>query len=115
MDDPKVMEIAKEAYALSQQLASLQEMMEKNKSSYSSYPAVARTYSAHLNRAKVILNSDPTILRTIEHLKEYDPNKQHGYVADFLQIMADLPILQSALRSFFEFNFPPKEKQRMGF
>jgi hypothetical protein len=115
MKDLKSMEIAKEAYVLSEQLAALQEAMEKTGSSFCGYPAFARTYSTHLSRAKEILKNDLTILRTIEHLTPYNPGKKQRYGSDFLQIKADLPILRSALRSFFDFNFPPKEKQGLCF
>ena len=62
-----IIDIAKEAYVLSQQLDSLQDVLAKQPTQSSYYHAAARTYTTHLHRAKEILKLDPVILKTIQH------------------------------------------------
>ena len=111
----KIIELAKEAYTLSAQLREMQKSMEREGSNDIGYHAFARTYTKHLARAKEILELDPTIASTISQLVPYDSNKEQDYFTDFEQMKADIPILRSALRSFFVFNFRKEEKDRIGF
>jgi hypothetical protein len=105
-------QLAKEAYVIADQLREMQKSMDERKGAYHAY---TRTYNRQLVRAKEILKLDPTIARTVEHLTSYDEHKESGWAHDQSQLHADLPILLSALRMFFEFNFPKQEKQKMGF
>ena len=114
MDNDDILNVAKEAYALSQQLHELESAM-LGKNSLSGYSAYANNYNAILDRSKKILELDKTLLSTIDHLKHYDPQKAYGYVQDFEEIKANIATLKATLRTFFEFNFPKKEKERMGF
>lgn len=115
MEQEQIVAQAKEAYVISQQLAEMQESMDKAGANLEGYHAFARTYTKHLERAKEILQLDPTIAGTIDQLVPYDATKRTGYRKDFQEMRADIPILRSALRSFFDFNLPAKEKERVGF
>jgi hypothetical protein len=115
MEEKELMEMAKEAYVLAQQIEGMEEAMNKGEKAVSGYPSYAKDFNLILQETKKILEIDKTILKTISHLNPYDPNKKLGYRADFEGIKADLPILKAALRSFFELYFPKKEKERIGF
>ncbi|MCJ7578763.1 MAG: hypothetical protein MUO91_09965 [candidate division Zixibacteria bacterium] len=105
MEGNNLIEIAKEAYVLAQQIAGMQETMNKSEQAVSGYPSYANNFNALLEKTKKILEVDQTILMTISHLKRYDPNLDTGYIREFEEIKANLPILKGALHSFFEFQF----------
>lgn len=100
MSTPEIIEVAKEAYVLAEQLREMQESMERVGTNLSSYPSNAKTWNRHLSRAKEILKLDPRIGSTISHLSEHNPYKERGVGRDFEQIKAELSILRSTLRSF---------------
>lgn len=115
MEETNVIEIAKEAYVLAQQIAGMEEAMNKNERAVAGYSSYASNYNVFLEKTKKILEIDQTILKTISHLKQYDPKEDTGYVTGFEEIKANLPILREALSSFFEFHFPKSEKEKIGF
>ncbi len=113
--EPTVEERGKEAYVLAEQLEALHTAMKEAGDRTAGYAAFARNYNRHLQRAQEVLVYDPVIARGIVHLQAYNPDKETGYNKDFQQIKADLAVLMAALRSFFVFHFPAKEKERIGF
>ena len=106
--------LAKEAYVLSQQIQELEGSL-RDAESASGYHAYARNFNRMLERALDILKRDEVMLRTIEGLVSYDETVEFGYAREFSQLKADLPILRSALCSFFQFYMPPQEKAKIGF
>jgi len=114
MDNEEVLNLAKEAYALSQQLHELESAMSKD-GAVSGYTSYATNYNSILSRAKKILEFDKTLLATISYLGQYDPNVKTGYFKEFQEIKANIAILKATLHTFFNFNFPKKERDRIGF
>lgn len=108
-------EIAKEAYILSQQLKELETAMTSAGQNVSGYRACAQSFNAILKRAQDILKHDATMLRSVEHLRSYNPSKETGYAQDFQEIKADMAVLKATLHAFFVFYFPAKDKERIGF
>ena len=115
MEEEKEIEFAREAYVLSRQIGELENTMSKSKSAVSGYPSYAKNFNTILERSKEILKGDEIIFRTIAQVTPYNPGKEFGYIVDFEGIKADLSVLKGALHSFFEFHFPKKEKEKMGF
>ena len=115
MEERNLIESAKEAYVLAQQIAGMEEAMNKSEQAVAGYPSYASNYNALLEKTKKILEVDQTMLKTISHLKRYDPKQDRGYMGEFEEIKANLPILKEALHSFFEFHFPKSEKDKIGF
>lgn len=115
MEENQLVEIAKEAYVLAQQIAGMEEAMNRGKEAVSGYSSYAKNFNSILEKTKRILELDKTILSTITHLTPYDPNKGGGYIKEFAEIKGNLPFLKAALQSFFDFYFPKKEKERIGF
>jgi hypothetical protein len=115
MEENDIIEIAKQAYVLAQQIIGIEEAMHKIDNAVAGYPSYANNYNAFLEKTKKILELDQTIFKTISHLKPYDPNLESGYIGEFEEIKANLPILKASLLSFFEFHFPKSEKEKIGF
>jgi len=121
MNEEELQNLAKEGYILFQQLQGLDDAMAKAGGNYSGYRAFADHYNAILEKAKAILKADTTMLSAIKRLSAYDPSDEFDreepsrleYQSE--QIKADIPILKATLRSFFDFYFPPKEKEKIGF
>lgn len=114
MSDQDFAEKAKLAFIVSAQCRETITAMDK-KDSVTGYPAFARNYNALLKSAREVLSLDATISKTVAHLHEYNPGKEHGYAVDHHEIQADLPVLLSALHSFIAFYMPAQEKQKIGF
>jgi len=114
MEEKELIEIGKKAYVLSEQIGELEQAMKNREEAISGYPSHAKTFNSVLDKAKKLLEVDPTILETIFHLSSHDPNKKYGY-KDFEGLKCDLATLKAALKSFFVFHFPKKEKGRIGF
>jgi len=114
MEEKELVEIGKEAYVLSEQIEGLEQVMKKREEAISGYPSHAKNFNSILDKAKKILEADPTILKTISHLNSHDPNKEYRYT-DFEGLKSDLATLKGALKSFFAFHFPKKEKEKIGF
>jgi hypothetical protein len=89
--------------------------MKNRDEAISGYLSHAKNFNSILNKAKKVLEVDPTILKTISHLNSYDPNNTSHKYKDFEGLKSDLAILKAALKSFFVFHFPKKEKERIGF
>ena len=115
MQENQLAEIAKEAYVLAQQIVGMEEAMSRGKEAVSGYSSYAKNFNSILEKTKRILDLDKTILGTVVHLTPYDPNKGTGYIKEFEGIKGNLPILKATLQSFFDFYFPKKEKERIGF
>ena len=115
MEEKELIEIAKKAFVLAQQIEGMEEAMNKGEKALAGYRSFAKNFNSILEEAKKVLGIDQAILGTISHLNQYDSNKQRGFSVDFEGIKADLPILKGALKAFFEFYFPPKEKEKIGF
>jgi ASC-1-like (ASCH) protein len=114
MGEQELINMAKEAYLLSKQLGALEEVV-KNHRNVAGYRAQAENYNQILERAKQLLKHDEIIFNSIKHLKPYDSNKSSGYTKEFVEIGADAAVLKEALYTFFEFYFPKKEKEKIGF
>jgi len=115
MEDNQLAKIAKEAYVLAQQIAGMEEAMNRGKEAVSGYSSYAKNFNSILEKSRRILKLDKTILGTVKHLTPYDDNKRMGYLKDFEEIKGNLPILKAALQSFFDFHFPKKQKEKIGF
>lgn len=115
MDEARITELAKQAYALSIQITGIEAAMNAGKDAISGYSSYAINFNSLLEKAKRILATDETILETIVHLRPYDPQKASGYIKEFEGIKADLPVLKGAFSSFSELHFPAKEKEKIGF
>lgn len=115
MADNDSTKIAKEAFILSEQLKELEAAMMNAGQIYTGYRAFAESFNQILNRAKEILKYDAEMLRSINHLRSYNPAKDTRYAKDFLEIKADIAVLKATLRSFFVFYLPADEKKRIGF
>ena len=108
-------EIAKEAYVLAKQIAGMEEAMNASKEAFRAYRSYAMNFNSILEKTKRILDSDKTILSTVTHLTPRDPDEETSYLKEFEGIKGDLALLKAALQSFFDFYFPKKEKERIGF
>lgn len=115
MEENQLEEIAKEAYDLAKQITGMEEAMNGSKEAFRAYRSYARNFNSILEKTKRILDSDKTILSTVTHLTPRDPNEEMGYLKEFEGIKGDLPLIKAALQSFFDFYFPKKEKERIGF
>lgn len=124
MEDRDTTELAKEALILAAQLKALYDQMEKAGDNDKGYQAFARSYNKALARAKVVLGHDKTMLRSIEHLTEFNPsdglrngqyNPNDDYSGDFENLKAEISVLRATLNTFFAFYMPEKDKQRIGF
>jgi len=114
MEEQEIINIAKEAYILSKQLGALEEGLKERKN-VSGYRSYAENYNKILARAKQLLQNDEIIFKSIQHLKPYDSSKNSGYAKEFIEMAGDVLILKEALYTFFEFHFPKKEKEKIGF
>ena len=124
MENNDTTELAKEALILAAQLKALYDEMEKAGDNDEGYQAFARSYNKALARAKIVLAHDKTMLRSIEHLTEFNPsdglqngqyNPETDYSGDFENLKAEMAVLRATLNTFFAFYMPDKEKQRIGF
>jgi len=106
--------LAKEAYILSQQLLELENAMSKE-AAVSGYSSYATNYNMILEKSKKVLGLDDVLLSTVAHLSQYDAYVETGYRREFEQIKADISVLKATLRAYFDFNFPKKEKEKIGF
>ncbi|MDP3024911.1 MAG: hypothetical protein Q8O10_05190 [candidate division Zixibacteria bacterium] len=116
MKEEEIIDVAKEAYLLSKQLGALEEgLKSKDRRISLGLRAYAENYNQILARAKQLLKYDEIILKSIQHLKSYDCPEGYQSETEFLEMGADVPILKEALYTFFEFHFPKKEKEKIGF
>jgi len=124
MEDNETTELAKEALIIGAQLKALHEQMEKAGDNDEGYQAFVRSYNKALARARVVLAHDKTMLRSIEHLTEFNPsdglgggqyNPNNDYSGDFENLKAEISVLRATLNTFFAFYMPEKDKQRIGF
>ena len=105
MEERELVEIGKEAYVLFEQIGEIEETMKKRDEAISGYPSHAKHYNSILDKARKIMEVDPTILKTISHLNSHDTNKKYGYT-DFEGLKSDIATLKGALKSFFVFHLP---------
>ena len=116
MDTDQKQIAAKEAYVLFQQLSDLESSMLKAGGNCAGYKACATTFNHILSRAREIVATDDIIKRSIAHLESspvfYDSRSE---LSLFEEVKIRAAVLKAALRSFFELNYPPKEKAALGF
>ena len=115
MDEKQSFELAKKVYVLSEQISNMEKAMDKERGAISGYKIYAGNFNSILEKTKITLKCDPTILGTISHLDPFDANLNSGYLKEFEGIRASLPMLKAALDSFFNFHLPKKEREKLGF
>ncbi len=114
MEEKELINIAKEAYILSKQLSALENTL-KDRKNIQGYGSYKENYNQILERANQLLKYDAIISKSIKHLKPYDYPEELSYETVFLEMRGDVVILKEALYTFFEFHFPKKEKEKIGF
>jgi len=114
MEEQELINIAKEAYLLAKQLGALEEGLKDRKNAMG-LEAYMKNYNLILSKAKRLLKNDEVILASINHLEPHDYPESYSYEQKFSEIGGDVPILKEALFTFYEFHFPKKEKDKIGF
>ena len=117
MNENKIIEIAKEAYVLYQQVEQFERALYKTSEAVvsSGYLAHINNFNAILKRTKDIFTIDEILLKSVEHISEAILRSNAIPIDIVEEIKVNLSVLKGALIAFVQFHLPKEEKEKIGF